>query len=51
MEQMNLDNTQFTELFKKEFKFKDEKVTFKKLYECLEEKKVLSILYYIPIYI
>ena len=51
MEKMNLEDNQFNESFKKEFKFQNETVTFKKLYEFLEKNdSPFTSLYYSTLY-
>jgi len=51
MEKMNLEDSQFNESFKKEFKFQNETVTFKKLYEFLENNNSpFTSLYYSSLY-
>lgn len=51
MEKINSKDSQFDEFFKKEFKFQNETVTFKKLYEYLEKNKSpFTSLYYSSLY-
>ena len=47
MEKMNLEDKKFENILAKEFKFKEEKVTFKELYrKLMEEKSPFTSLYY-----
>ena len=39
MDRMNLDNSQFYDIFKKEFQYKNENINFKELYRKLEDKQ------------
>ena len=50
MEKMNLEDKKFENILAKEFKFKEEKVTFKELYQKLMEEKTLLLLYIIHLY-
>ena len=48
---MNLEDNQFDDIFKKEFKFGKEKINFKELYKKLEEKQSpFESLYYSSVY-